>query len=127
MRRTNQSNRTRVRVRRTVTPRDRDRSSDRCKLSFGDVSGTRAPASAIDCLRSSLRAEKQHVEALAQSRREILSCIQQARSAGATYSSIAAAIVPATGFIRETIAKRRRVAGAIACRVHLAKKKSRLA
>lgn len=96
-----------------------------CDLVLDGIEGPRAPASAVLCLKESLRAEKQHADALSQARSDILACVQQARSAGASFTSIAAAIIPATGRIRDTIAARRRAANALVCRVHAARQRQR--
>ena len=85
----------------------------------------RAAASTVACLRSALRAERQAVEALGASRRDVLGCIAEARRSGVTFSSIAAAITPRGPTIRDTIVARKRAASALACRVHEARKRSR--
>ena len=91
----------------------------------GYFEGVRVPPSAAACLKTSLREEKEAVETLAAIRRNVLSCIADARRSGATYTAIATAISPRGRTVAESLVLRKRAASAIACRVHEARKRTR--
>lgn len=113
-------------MRRSRSSQRRPRSSsDPCRGSFGDIDGVRPPATAIACLRESLRREADAVEARRTAAAEVIRCVGEARRTGASLTAVATALIGPRSTISETIKARRRMANAIACRLHAARQRQR--
>jgi hypothetical protein len=110
---------------------DRDASDARCGIDRSKFDGTkldgaRPTASALGCLKASLRAEKDATAALATARAEVIRCLHEARAGGSvTLTAIATALVPAQSNPFASMKARKRAAQALACRLYESRRRTR--
>lgn len=84
---------------------------------LGALEGPRPSPASVARLKSSLTAERTALANLQAARRAVNQAIRAARSEGASYTAIAAAIVPATGNMARTTAARNRAAANLRARI----------
>jgi hypothetical protein len=92
---------------------------------IGDIFGVRPSAAAISCLRESLRREADAVETRRTAAADVIRCVGEAQRTGATLTAVATALIGPRSTISETIKARKRLANAIACRLHAARQRQR--
>ena len=87
----------------------------RCHSSSG-LDGIRPSRESVARLRVGLEVEGRALHSLRAAQGEVRDALSAARSEGATYTAIAAALVPGTGNVGETARMRERVAAALRAR-----------
>lgn len=86
-------------------------------MTLGALEGPRPSPASVARLKASLTTERTALADLRSARRAVNQAIRAARTEGASYTAIAAAIVPATGNMARTTAARNRMAANLRARI----------